>query len=328
MRLPDLLADGEAWRVAIDGDRRGRGTRDGDVVWPSVRRFEPPYIPAQWQRPGAYALAFCLAVVVIACAIFPPTRVGCAGTTGDRGAADGLDQYRRRQARRVAHEPDRRWTGWGGAYRPVCAHAGVRLAVILSPSTGSAAWKTVSGLPDASTPPPAYQSIASTVDALSAIAALEHGGRRASLDLQDVGAPLLQLPVNDRAGGWQEAVPPGKPWWCSTGRTRSAVVAFPKGTCPLAPAQWSASSIPWRADGHGMTMGELARFANDLLDPRRLTVVPALGCDGPMSTRHGGLPGFDRRPTCDLESALHYPGRVCSRARISRLGAAPRSRFR
>src|SRR5205809_3025202 len=66
-------------------------------------------------------------------------------------------------------------------------------------------------------------------------------------------------------------------------------------------------AVPMR---HGMTMGELARFANDVLGiHERLTVVPALGWRRGMFYDDTGLPWVRPSPNMpDLESALHYPG--------------------
>lgn len=61
---------------------------------------------------------------------------------------------------------------------------------------------------------------------------------------------------------------------------------------------------------HGMTLGELARLANDALDIGvRLTVVPAAGWQRTMYYDETGLPWVRPSPNLpDLESAMHYPG--------------------
>lgn len=61
---------------------------------------------------------------------------------------------------------------------------------------------------------------------------------------------------------------------------------------------------------HGMTLGELARMANDVLGVGAdLVVVPALGWRRPMYYDSTGLPWIKPSPNMpDLESALHYPG--------------------
>ncbi|HEX4628080.1 MAG TPA: DUF1343 domain-containing protein, partial [Gemmatimonadales bacterium] len=61
---------------------------------------------------------------------------------------------------------------------------------------------------------------------------------------------------------------------------------------------------------HGLTLGELARLANDVLGIHaRLTVVPALGWHRAMYYDDTGLPWVRPSPNLrDLESATHYPG--------------------
>ncbi|MFN2571307.1 MAG: exo-beta-N-acetylmuramidase NamZ domain-containing protein [Gemmatimonadales bacterium] len=61
---------------------------------------------------------------------------------------------------------------------------------------------------------------------------------------------------------------------------------------------------------HGMTMGELARLANDVLGIHAdLVVVPALGWQRSMFYDSTGLPWVKPSPNLpDLQSALNYPG--------------------
>ena len=65
--------------------------------------------------------------------------------------------------------------------------------------------------------------------------------------------------------------------------------------------------VPMR---HGMTLGELLAFANDVLGIHaRLTVVPAAGWRRTMYFDETGLRWVPPSPALpDLESALHYPG--------------------
>ncbi len=65
--------------------------------------------------------------------------------------------------------------------------------------------------------------------------------------------------------------------------------------------------VPMR---HGMTLGELARLANDVLGiGADLVVVPAAGWKRSMLYDQTGLPWVKPSPNMpDLESALHYPG--------------------
>lgn len=61
---------------------------------------------------------------------------------------------------------------------------------------------------------------------------------------------------------------------------------------------------------HGMTLGEMARMANDLLALRAdLVIVPALGWKRDMFYDQTSLPWVKPSPNMpDLESATHYPG--------------------
>jgi uncharacterized protein YbbC (DUF1343 family) len=65
--------------------------------------------------------------------------------------------------------------------------------------------------------------------------------------------------------------------------------------------------VPMR---HGMTLGELLLFANDVLDIHaRLTVIPVAGWRRSMYFDATGLPWVPPSPAMpSLESALHYPG--------------------
>jgi len=63
---------------------------------------------------------------------------------------------------------------------------------------------------------------------------------------------------------------------------------------------------------HGMTLGELARMANDVLAIHAdLVVVAAAGWTRPLAYDQTGLPWVKPSPNMpDLESAFHYPG-IC-----------------
>lgn len=65
--------------------------------------------------------------------------------------------------------------------------------------------------------------------------------------------------------------------------------------------------VPMR---HGMTMGEMTRLANDVLDiGADLRVVPAAGWRRSMDYDATGLPWVNPSPNIpSLESAIHYPG--------------------
>src|SRR5207249_897511 len=93
---------------------------------------------------------------------------------------------------------------------------------------------------------------------------------------------------------------------------RPVVILTPaQGNVPAAPRPLERVidflSVPMR---HGMTIGELVRFANDVNGIHaRLTVVPALGWRRAMFYDDTGLPWVRPSPNLpDLESVLHYPG--------------------
>src|SRR5437762_2059229 len=159
-----------------------------------------------------------------------------------------------------------------------------------------------------STPPPAYQSTACTVGRRC------RGSRRlivdvVLVDLQDVGARYYSYPTT-AVLLMQEATRRGKPVVVLDRPNPIGGVAS-QGNVPagLRPPERVADflGVPMR---HGMTMGELARFANDVLGIHaRLSVVPALGWRRAMFYDDTGLPWVRPSPNMpDLESALHYPG--------------------
>src|SRR2546430_12689064 len=102
----------------------GRGTRDEERVWLFVRPRDRRHIPVRRQLSGAYAPAFSLAVGGDRLRRSATDPGGYASTTGDRGAPVRLDRRRRRQARRAAHEPDRRGPAGAPRHRPPARHAG------------------------------------------------------------------------------------------------------------------------------------------------------------------------------------------------------------
>ncbi len=65
--------------------------------------------------------------------------------------------------------------------------------------------------------------------------------------------------------------------------------------------------VPMR---HGMTLGEEARMADDLLGLHaRLTIIPAVGWERRLTYDSTGLPWIKPSPNMpSLESAFHYPG--------------------
>jgi uncharacterized protein YbbC (DUF1343 family) len=186
---------------------------------------------------------------------------------------------------------------------------GVRLAVILSPEHGLRGTEDRAGLPDAvdsASGLPIYSLYGGTP--LSAITTLDSVDV-VLVDLQDVGARYYSYPTTTVLV-MQDAVRRGKPVVVLDRPNPIGGVAS-QGNIPAAPRAvervFDFLGVPMR---HGMTIGELARFANDALGIHaRLTVVPALGWRRAMFYDDTGLPWVRPSPNLpNLESALHYPG--------------------
>jgi len=186
---------------------------------------------------------------------------------------------------------------------------GVRLAVILSPEHGLRGTEDRAGLSDAvdsASGLPIYSLYGGTP--LSAITTLDSVDV-VLVDLQDVGARYYSYPTTTVLV-MQEAVRRGKPVVVLDRPNPIGGVAS-QGNIPAAPRAvervFDFLGVPMR---HGMTIGELARFANDALGIHaRLTVVPALGWRRAMFYDDTGLPWVRPSPNLpNLESALHYPG--------------------
>jgi len=216
-------------------------------------------------------------LVVIACALSPSPRVAAqvrpgievlltdsiSVVAGKRVALltnqTGVDRLGRRDIDLVRGTP------------------GVRLLVILSPEHGLRGTEDRAGLPDAvdsASGLPIYSLYGGTP--LSAIAALDSVDV-VLVDLQDVGARYYSYPTTTVLV-MQEAVRRGKPVVVLDRPNPIGGVAS-QGNIPAAPRPvervFDFLGVPMR---HGMTIGELARFANDALGIHaRLTVVPALG---------------------------------------------------
>ena len=186
---------------------------------------------------------------------------------------------------------------------------GVRLMVILSPEHGLRGTEDRAGLSDAvdsASGLPIYSLYGGTP--LSAITTLDSVDV-VLVDLQDVGARYYSYPTTTVLV-MQEAVRRGKPVVVLDRPNPIGGVAS-QGNIPAAPRAvervFDFLGVPMR---HGMTIGELARFANDALGIHaRLTVVPALGWRRAMFYDDTGLPWVRPSPNLpNLESALHYPG--------------------
>ena len=186
---------------------------------------------------------------------------------------------------------------------------GVRLLVILSPEHGLRGTEDRPGLPDAvdsASGLPIYSLYGGTP--LSAIAALDSIDV-VLVDLQDVGARYYSYPPT-AVLLLQEASRRGKPMVVLDRPNPIGGVAV-QGNVPAAARAVERVGdflpIPMR---HGMTMGEVARLANDVFGIHaRLTVVPAAGWRRAMYYDDTGLPWVRPSPNMpDPESALHYPG--------------------
>ncbi len=132
------------------------------------------------------------------------------------------------------------------------------------------------------------------------------------IDLQDVGARYYTYPAS-AVLLMREAARRGKPVIVLDrpdpiggdqlqGNMRPAPVPLDSGGLDFLP-------LPMR---HGMTLGELLRFANAVYGLNaRLTVVPAAGWRRDMVFDATGLPWIKPSPNMpSLESAWHYPG-IC-----------------
>jgi uncharacterized protein YbbC (DUF1343 family) len=181
--------------------------------------------------------------------------------------------------------------------------------VILSPEHGLRGTEDRPGLPDAvdsASGLPIYSLYGGTP--LSAIAALDSVDV-VLVDLQDIGARYYSYPTT-AVLLLQEASRRGKPVVVLDRPNPVGGVAVQGNVAATARAVERIGDflpIPMR---HGMTIGELARLANDAFGIHaRLTVVPAAGWRRAMYYDDTGLPWVRPSPNMpDLESALHYPG--------------------
>jgi uncharacterized protein YbbC (DUF1343 family) len=194
---------------------------------------------------------------------------------------------------------------------------GLRLTALFSPEHGFRGTEDRSGLPDAvdsATGLPIYSLYGgSRTAARAALDSLDV----VLIDLQDIGAryytyiatvaQLMRDAARGGAGGAGKRVivldrpnPIG-------GRAVQGNVRARAGD----PDSAFVGFMPV-AMRHGMTLGELARMANDeLAIGADLVVVPAAGWTRGMLYDRTGLPWVKPSPNMpDLESALHYPG-VC-----------------
>src|SRR5882762_4941026 len=240
--------------------------------------------------------------------------LACAGSAGAQ-VRPGIDVVLADSAHLIAHKRLgllTNQTGVDAARRrdvDVLIAGGYRVTALFSPEHGFRGLEDRSGLPDAvdsASGLPIYSLYGGTP--LSAIAALDSVDV-VLVDLQDVGARYYSYPTTTVLV-MQDAVRRGKPVVVLDRPNPIGGVAS-QGNVPAGPRPvervFDFLGVPMR---HGMTMGELARFANDVLGIHaRLTVVPALGWRRAMFYDDTGLPWVRPSPNMpDLESALHYPG--------------------
>jgi uncharacterized protein YbbC (DUF1343 family) len=185
---------------------------------------------------------------------------------------------------------------------------GVQVALILSPEHGLRGVEDRSGLPDtvdSATGLPIYSLYGGTP--LSAIASLDSVDELL-VDLQDIGARYYSYPPT-AVLAMQEAARRGKPVVVLDRPNPIGGVAVQGNIAPAHAVERLADFLPIPMR-HGMTLGELLRFANDVLGIHaRLTVVPAAGWRRAMYYDDTGLPWVRPSPNMpNLESAVHYPG--------------------
>lgn len=185
---------------------------------------------------------------------------------------------------------------------------GARLVLILSPEHGIKGTEDRPGLrdgTDSASGLPIYSLYGGTP--LAAIAALDSVDV-ILIDLQDIGARYYSYP-------------PTAVLLLQEGKRRGKAVVVLDRPDPVGgdavQGNVAMGGVITRVEGHlpipmrhGMTLGELVRFANEELNIHaRLTVVPAAGWSRAMYYDDTALPWM--RPSLnmpDLESALHYPG--------------------
>lgn len=186
---------------------------------------------------------------------------------------------------------------------------GVRLLLVLSPEHGLRGTEDRPGLPDtvdAATGLPIYSLYGGTP--LDRIALLDSVDV-VLVDLQDIGARYYSYPTTAVLVA-AEAARRGKAIVVLDRPNPIGGVAVQGNVAPTPRSLTRVGDflpVPIR---HGMTIGELVRFADDIYGLRaRLTVVPATGWRRAMYYDDTGLPWVRPSPNMpDLESALDYPG--------------------
>ena len=187
---------------------------------------------------------------------------------------------------------------------------GARLTVLFSPEHGFLGREDRTGLPDSrdsATGLPIYSlyggSRSAAASALDSIDVL-------LVDLQDIGARYYTY-IATTVQLMRDATRVGKRVIVLDRPDPVGGVAVQGNVRPRVVDPDSAFSgfmpVPMR---YGMTLGELARLANDVMAiGADLVVVPAAGWTRAMLYDETGLPWVKPSPNMpDLESALHYPG--------------------
>lgn len=194
----------------------------------------------------------------------------------------------------------------------VLVAAGFRLTALYSPEHGFRGTEDRSGLPDgvdSATGLPIYSlyggSRAAARAALDSVDVL-------LIDLQDIGARYYTY-IATAASLMRDATRAGKPV-VVLDRPNPIGGREVQGNVHAEAQDPDSALVGFLpvAMRHGMTFGEMARMANDVLGiGATLTVVPAAGWKRSMLFDKTGLPWVKPSPNMpDLESALDYPG-IC-----------------
>jgi uncharacterized protein YbbC (DUF1343 family) len=207
---------------------------------------------------------------------------------------------------------------------------GIRLRVLFSPEHGFQIREDRPGLPDgrdSATGLPIYSLYGGSRSA--ALAALDSVDI-VLVDLQDIGsryytyiATTVQL-MRDAARAGKRVIILDRP-----DPVGGALVQGNVRTSIADPDSAFVGFLPI-AMRHGMTLGEMARMANDVMGLRaNVTVLPAAGWRRSMLFDETGLPWVRPSPNMpDLESALLYPGLCLFEGTNLSVGRGTASAFR
>jgi uncharacterized protein YbbC (DUF1343 family) len=190
--------------------------------------------------------------------------------------------------------------------------SGLRLTALFSPEHGFRGTEDREGLPDA-------------VDSATGLPIYSlYGGSRAAARAALDSVDVLLIDLQDIGARYYTYIATATSLMRDAARARKRVIVLdrpdPVGGAEVQgnvraqvgdPDSMLVGFLPV-AMRHGMTLGELARMANDVLGiDANLGVVPAAGWQRATLYDQTGLPWVKPSPNMpDLESALHYPG-VC-----------------